>query len=304
MSAADAPLPLPQSRVSSEAASSDAERATPIVGAGGHWVLQHGDALAVLRSMPDASVDAVITDPPYSSGGFTRGDRSMPPAMKYTMNGTKIERPAFSGDNRDQRSFAYWCALWLGECLRVAKPGAPLCVFTDWRQLPTMTDAVQAGGWVWRGIVVWDKTEACRPAMGRFAAQCEYVVWGTAGPSRDDEEVGCLWGVIREPVRMADKHHVTGKPRVVMQQLVRICPPSGIVLDPFAGSGTTGVAALLEGRRFVGNEISAEYVGIARQRLEAAEANVDLEAYRAGQEPLFGPFWSHAPAVRGEPESR
>jgi site-specific DNA-methyltransferase (adenine-specific) len=285
MSAEATSLPSP----SADDASPEPGQSAPIVGAGGRWVLHHGDALAVLRSMPDASVDAVITDPPYSSGGFTRGDRSMPPAMKYTMNGTKIERPAFSGDNRDQRSFAYWCALWLGEFLRVAKPGAPLCVFTDWRQLPTVTDAVQAGGWVWRGIVVWDKTEACRPAMGRFAAQCEYVVWGTAGPSRDDEEVGCLWGVIREPVRVADKHHVTGKPSVVMQQLVRICPTSGIVLDPFAGSGTTGVAALREGRRFVGDEISEEYVAIARQRLEAAEANVDIEAHRAGQEPLFRP---------------
>jgi site-specific DNA-methyltransferase (adenine-specific) len=250
-------------------------------------VLHHGDALAVLRSMPDASVDAVITDPPYSSGGFTRGDRSLPPAMKYTMNGTKIARPAFSGDNRDQRSFAYWCALWLGECLRVAKPGAPLCVFTDWRQLPTMTDAVQAGGWVWRGIVVWDKTEACRPAMGRFAAQCEYVVWGTAGPSRDDEEVGCLWGVIREPVRMADKHHVTGKPTAVMRQLVRICPPDGVVLDPFAGSGTTGVAALLEERNFVGVEVAGEYARIASDRLGATASQVQLADYRAGQQPLF-----------------
>ena len=237
--------------------------------------------------MPDASVDAVITDPPYSSGGFTRGDRSLPPAMKYTMNGTKIERPAFSGDNRDQRSFAYWCALWLGECLRVAKPGAPLCVFTDWRQLPTMTDAVQAGGWVWRGIVVWDKTEACRPAMGRFAAQCEYVVWGTAGPSRDDEDVGCLWGVIREPVRMADKHHVTGKPTAVMQRLVRICPPEGVVLDPFAGSGTTGVAALLERRRFAGVETTGDYISIAHERLRAVAANVHLAAHRARQKPLF-----------------
>ncbi len=268
------------------------------------WTLHPGDALAVLRSLPDASVDAVITDPPYSSGGFTRGDRSVPPALKYTMTGTQIERPGFSGDNRDQRSFEYWCALWLSECLRVAKPGAPLCVFTDWRQLPTMTDAIQAGGWVWRGIVVWDKTEACRPAMGRFAAQCEYVVWGTAGPSNDDEEVGCLWGVIREPVRIADKHHVTGKPTAVMQQLVRICPAGGVVLDPFAGSGTTGVAALLEGRRFVGAEITAEYIEIARERLNAAEANVDLQAYRAGQEPLFGPFWSppNVPLVPRERE--
>jgi hypothetical protein len=87
--------------------------------------------------------------------------------------------------------------------------------------------------------VVWDKTEASRPAMGRFAAQCEYVVWGTAGPSSDADEVGCLRGVIRKPVPMADKHHLTGKPTAVMQRLVWICPRRGVVLDPFAGSGVT-----------------------------------------------------------------
>ena len=103
MSAEVTSLPSPPA----DGASSEPGRRAPIVGAGGRWVLHHGDALAVLRSMPDASVDAVITDPPYSSGGFTRGDRSMPPATKYTMNGTKIERPAFAGDARDQRSFAY-----------------------------------------------------------------------------------------------------------------------------------------------------------------------------------------------------
>ena len=73
------------------------------------------------------------------------------------------------------------------------------------------------------------------------------------GPSPDREDVGCLWGVVREPVRTADKHHITGKPTPVMQQLVRICPRGGLVLDPFAGSGTTGVAALLEDRRFIGD---------------------------------------------------
>ena len=281
MSAEATSLPSP------DCANSEPGRSAPIVGAGGRWVLHHGDALAVLRAMPDASVDAVITDPPYSSGGFTRGDRSLPPAMKYTMNGTKIERPAFSGDNRDQRSFAYWCALWLGECLRVAKPGAPLCVFTDWRQLPTMTDAVQAGGWVWRGIVVWDKTEACRPAMGRFAAQCEYIVWGDGGAEQRRRGRRVPLGVIREPVRMADKHHVTGKPTAVMQRLVAIRPPDGVVLDPFAGSGTTGVAALLEGRTFLGVEVAGEYARIARDRLGATGLHLQLADYRAGQQPLF-----------------
>lgn len=252
------------------------------------WTMLHGEALAILRTLPSASVEAIITDPPYSSGGFTRGDRvGKDTGQKYVFNDTKIQRPDFAGDNRDQRAFGYWCALWLAEALRVAKPGAPICVFTDWRQLPTTTDAIQAGGWVWRGIVVWDKTETARPSMGRFSAQAEYVVWGTAGASLDLEEVGCLRGVFREPVPRDDKHHQTGKPTAVMQRVVRICPPGGVILDPFAGSGTTGVAALLEGRRFMGIEITEDYHRIARERLEATSLGVALEAHRAGQEGLF-----------------
>ena len=75
-------------------------------------------------------------------------------------------------------AFLVWCSLWLAECLRVAKPGAPIAVFSDWRQLATMIDAIQCGGFVFRGVMPWDKTEAVRPRMGGFRSQCEYVVWG------------------------------------------------------------------------------------------------------------------------------
>ena len=51
----------------------------------------------------------------------------------------------------------------------------------DWRMLPTMTDAVQMAGWTWRGIVVWDKTNGCRPQLSRFRSQAEYVVWASRG---------------------------------------------------------------------------------------------------------------------------
>ncbi len=119
------------------------------------WSFRRGEALAVLRSLPDASVDAVLTDPPYSSGGFTRGDRQQDTTSKYVQSGTLIERPDFAGDTRDQHSFRYWEALWMAECLRIVKPGSPLCVFTDWRQLAATTDALQAGGWIYRGILVW-----------------------------------------------------------------------------------------------------------------------------------------------------
>src|SRR5262245_40541172 len=66
-----------------------------------------GDALRVLDSLTPASVDAVITDPPYSSGGMTLTNRSADPSKKYVSHGQKLMRPSFSGDNRDGRSWAY-----------------------------------------------------------------------------------------------------------------------------------------------------------------------------------------------------
>ena len=65
---------------------------------------------------------------------------------KYQQSDVQTEHPTFEGDNRDQRGWGYWCSLWLGQCRRVSEPGAAICVFTDWRQLPTATDIVQAGG--------------------------------------------------------------------------------------------------------------------------------------------------------------
>jgi site-specific DNA-methyltransferase (adenine-specific) len=85
------------------------------------YEMRRADALEGLWSLEDASVDGVITDPPYSSGGMTRGDRSVPTAMKYVGNDVQLSRPDFAGDNRDQRSYLYWCGLWLGECLRIAR---------------------------------------------------------------------------------------------------------------------------------------------------------------------------------------
>lgn len=235
----------------------------------------HGDALDALRGMPDASVDAVITDPPYSSGGFTRGDRTNDPSKKYVQSGQQKQWTSFGGDTRDQRGYLAWCVLWLSECRRVAKEGAPIVVFTDWRQLPVTTDAVQGADWVWRGIAVWHKP-ACRPSMGRFASQAEYMVWGSAGPMPQSVEVGCLPGVFTHGIKANDKHHMTGKPTALMADVARICPPGGIILDPFAGSGSTGVGALMQGRSFIGVERSDDYAEVARKRIADAQAQMTL----------------------------
>ena len=232
--------------------------------------MYHGDSLAILRSLPTASVDAVITDPPYSSGGTTTAERTnRTPRQKYQQSGTLKTYPTFEGEVRDQRSFTYWCTLWLAECYRIATTGAPICVFIDWRQLPAMTDAVQAAGWAWRGILPWHKPSA-RCQLGRFTNQCEYVVWGSKGAMPARAEVGTIPGLVSASVIASQKFHMTGKPIPVMEHLVRICSPNSTVLDPFAGSGSTGVAALQRGHSFIGIEQSADYVEIARTRLADA----------------------------------
>ena len=232
-----------------------------------------GDCLAVLRTIPDGSVTAVVTDPPYSSGGMVRGDRMQSTRQKYQSSDALNEFACFSGDNRDQRGFAYWCALWLSECRRIVQPGGMLCVFSDWRQLPTVTDLVQAGGWVWRGIVPWDKVVA-RPQPGRFRAQAEYMIWSTNGPREMQQEDDAVYGdgVIRvRTPPTADRVHSTQKPVELLRKVIEVaCPVGGTVLDPFAGSGSTGVACVQNARSFIGIELDEHYAEVARQRLVEA----------------------------------
>jgi len=130
--------------------------------------LYQGDALSILQTLPDGAVDAVVTDPPYSSGGVSLSARQTDPAQKYQQSGTKRVYPPMLGDGKDQRSFTAWAVLWLSECWRISKDGAPLLVFTDWRQLPSLTDAIQAAGWFWQGIVVWNKRSS-RPQNRRVS---------------------------------------------------------------------------------------------------------------------------------------
>ncbi|MBB3846137.1 DNA-methyltransferase [Xanthomonas arboricola] len=226
--------------------------------------LLQGDALTILPTLEANSFDALITDPPYASGGLTAAARARPPSTKYCRDGGHAD---FVGDERDQRSHLKWMHLWLSECARVLKDGAPVLLFTDWRQLPLTTDALQIAGFTWRGITVWDKTEGVRPQLGRFRNQAEYIVWGSKGNMPLDRRAPVLPGVIRESVRKADKHHLTGKPTELMRQLVRICESGGRLLDPFAGSGTTLLAAELEGFAATGIELTAQYADIARNRL-------------------------------------
>jgi site-specific DNA-methyltransferase (adenine-specific) len=173
----------------------------------------------------------------------------------------------------DQRSWIMWMSIWLSLSLRISKPGAMVCLFSDWRQLPAMTDALQSGGAVWRGIVVWNKMNA-RPVPGRFKASAEYIVWGTNGPRKvntKDKDAVYLPGVFSFPSPAASvREHSTQKPVELLKNIIQLARRGETVLDPFMGSGTTGVACAESGRKFVGIEINEHYFSIACKRIEEA----------------------------------
>ena len=230
-----------------------------------------------LQALPllGGTFDALITDPPYSSGGRTAGERQRPASEKYVQGGTHAAYNVdFAGEMMDARSWAMWCAHWLELARAKVRPGGYAMVFTDWRQLPALTDAIQMAGWHWRGVIAWDKGPGARgPHKGYFRHQCEYIVWASNGALPVAKHGGPWPGCYRVPVIAREKLHMTGKPVELMRQLVSVVPPGGSVLDPFMGSASTGVACIEEGRRFAGIEVTRHYYDVSVQRLQGAVAD-------------------------------
>ena len=148
---------------------------------GDHWTILHGDAMRIVPQFERNAFDAVITDPPYASGGAKPSEKNRTTTQKYSSMRADKALPDFDGDQKDQRSWTRWMAEWLSDVRKACKAGAVLCVFIDWRMAPCLSDAIQWAGWIWRGQVVWDKMTS-RPQKGRYRQQSEYMLWASNGP--------------------------------------------------------------------------------------------------------------------------
>ncbi len=240
--------------------------------------LYQGNALRVMRALPGELFDAVITDPPYSSGGRTMGERQKSPCEKYTAAKRRAPFDAFAGESMDQRAWTSFMVEALEVARSVCAPGAVCAVFVDWRQYPAASDALQRAGWTWRGAVVWDKLNA-RPQPGRFRQQAEFLLWGSNGRLPIDRPCPYLPGVYAQSnVAGTQRIHMTQKPVELMRSVVKICLTGGRILDPFAGSGSTLEAARLEGYDAVGIEIDGEIARKAAERLDVEIQTVEVNA--------------------------
>ena len=230
--------------------------------------------MIALRGMPSCSVDMLLADPPYCSGAAVRTDRNRSARDKYRSRAACM-LDDFPGDQRDERSFLLWSHLWMSEAWRALRPGCSAIVFSDWRQLPNTADAMQVAGFVWQGVVTWHKPINVRPQPNSFRSECEYALWFSKGPI--DRTPSASAKYLLGFYEVAAPHgsarlHITEKPVALLRDLMAIAPDGGTVLDPFMGSGSTGVACAETGRSFVGIEMTEHYYDVARARIAEAYA--------------------------------
>lgn len=228
----------------------------------GDCTLYLGDCLG---SFPEVTAaHAIITDPPYSSGARTtaqmRGRGGMSRKEEWKSAPLPNDRLSVTGFT--------WLMRQVGlEADRVLVEGGSFLSFIDWRQYPTLYGCIESCNLQIINLVVWDKEVF---GMGNgFRNQHELILHASKGTPRIfDRSVPNVIGSRRIPT---SDIHPTEKPVELIEELVRVCTDRGdIVVDPFAGSGTTGVACANLGRRFIGMEFNQGYFDTACRRIEAA----------------------------------
>lgn len=246
------------------------------------WALIHADNRDVLPTLPDKSVAHVITDPPYRA--HVQGSAASFNGFHGKRQFIKLER-AFGYDSLTEEIRAS-CGAEFGRLIsRWALVFCDVESVAGWAHAMASLRYVRTGAWIKPNAA--PQFSGDRPAVGFEACVIAHAKgklrWAGGG-------MPAVWHhmvPINGPAG-GDRHHPTPKPIPLMLELVELfTDPDEIVLDPFAGSGTTGVACLRLGRRFIGIEKDEAFAKTARERLEAESQGLTLRAARAGQMPLF-----------------
>lgn len=237
--------------------------------------LYKGDVIETLGQLPDECIDLIFSDPPYnlSNGGFTchAGKR------------VSVNKGGWDKSKGIEDDFAFHDA-WISACRRVLKPHGSLWISGTYHSIYACGFALQKQGWHLINDICWFKPNAAPNLSCRmFTASHETLLWvrkdkkarhyfdyelikskDWAGDfiKKPGKQMRSVWA-IGTPKNGEKKHgkHPTQKPEALLDRIILACSKEGdIVLDPFCGSATTGVAALRNGRKFVGIDDSQEYL--------------------------------------------
>lgn len=234
---------------------------------GRRWAVLHDDCRKVLAGLGDRSVDHVIMDPPYDeqthSGARTGdgGDRPLGIDFEPLSNLPELVETVLRIAQR-------WC----------------LAFCTD----TMLGDYKRAAGKRWIRGGIWHKPDAMPQMTGDRPATFGEAVAIMHREGRKRWNGGGLPAFWSFGIERTERVHPTQKPVALMMRLVeQFTDPGDVVLDPFCGSGTTGVACLALGRRFIGIERDERYHALACERLQAAAQGLTRSAMKAGQVALL-----------------
>ncbi len=247
-----------------------------------NFVLYHGDSLRILAQLPEDSIDMIFADPPYnlSNGGFTVHAGRMVSVNKGIWDISK----GFENDYK----FHY---RWLEACRRVLKPEGTLWVSGTYHSIYQCGYALQSLGYHILNDISWFKPNASPNLSCRFfTASHETIIWARKdkkakhrfnyglmkeGNWPEDQlkkpglQMRSVWamGTPRPDEKKYGKHP-TQKPLHLLKRIVLASTKKGdVILDPFTGSSTTGVAAVMHGRRFIGIDTEKNYLEVSKKRL-------------------------------------
>lgn len=233
--------------------------------------LMKGDCIDRMQSIPDESIDLLLTDPPYNLGLF----------MKHRgTNMGKLRENHFAVADWDQISIEEWLSkmdAFFGEVSRIMKKRGAAIIFMSLIKAQSIIEIAIRHGFYYKTTGIWHKTNPIPRNMNlQFVNSTEawlYFTYGaTTGTFNNEGRVEHDF-VETSVVPLSEKKlgkHPTQKPLRLMRHFIRLLTnENDIVLDPFMGSGSSGVAALQLNRKFVGIELSPNYFSLAKQRIES-----------------------------------
>jgi len=254
--------------------------------------LFHGDCLDVMTHLDSESIDLIFADPPYN---LSNDGPSVHAGKRVSVNKGDWDR---SRGNIQDFDFHYE---WIEACLRILKPTGTIWISGTYHSIFSCGFALQMQGWRILNDIAWFKPNAS-PNLGcrMFTASHETLIWASKGKrakhtfnydemknghfptdsiKREGRQMRSVWA-IGTPKRNEKEFgkHPTQKPVALLDRIIRSSTKQGdIVLDPFCGSGTTGVAAISLGCKFVGIDTDEKYLNdLAVRRLENVTSSESL----------------------------
>ena len=225
------------------------------------------DAIEGMKQIPDGTIDLIATDPPY---------RVTQKGNSGTMSGYWTKQRTNKGKIFEHNDIEI--EQYLPEFYRILKPDSHCYIMCNNLNLPHFFDVISKSQFIFVKLLVWDKkTKIC----GRYyMGQIEHIFMLRKGKDKPINNCGTSdllsFANKRDKKNDGNNIHDSQKPTGLMATLINnSCNIDEIVLDPFMGSGTTAIAARQIGRKYIGFEISQQYVDLANKRLQETKTLFD-----------------------------